>query len=426
MDEPNRASSWTAQASHLALLRWLLPDGPEEVESTASEASAKENRIRVPATSPGQNSLEAYGMAVFLLVWHTLFFTDMLGWTNPGTAVMRALPGFVLAVAWLHLTALSSGFLAGLVKRRWGFGAREASNAFPHRAGFVLTTALALWAIAQGYPLTFGPAILWLLFVTANTWAWFALARSWSLGLLVMAHWSALLLCLFVDWKAGLALLFSSHLVMLWGLLRPGSRLFGRVVKRFPTTKKEVLLTIDDGPCPGDTKALLEVLGRFDAKAIFFLIGQRATAQPQLVEAIVKRGHAVGNHTQRHLHRFFWALPWWTLRREIDETQDALRAITGRAPVWFRSPVGFGNVFLQAILQRRGLRRMGWEARGFDGVAKEPETVLRRLRAGIRPGSIVLLHQGQPQSVEVLEKLLEWLRAESFDAVLPNLVEKEP
>ncbi|MDP4780163.1 MAG: polysaccharide deacetylase family protein, partial [Akkermansiaceae bacterium] len=123
---------------------------------------------------------------------------------------------------------------------------------------------------------------------------------------------------------------------LLVGTLGSDSRIFGKVRTR---GGKGIWLTLDDGPCPETTPAVLDLLDEHGAKATFFLIGDRAAKHPELVREIRRRGHGIGNHSWSHPRAFFWCLGPVRTWREITRCQRALTEITGEAPVWFRAPV---------------------------------------------------------------------------------------
>jgi peptidoglycan/xylan/chitin deacetylase (PgdA/CDA1 family) len=225
-------------------------------------------------------------------------------------------------------------------------------------------------------------------------------------------------------WRLGLPLLLASHLPFLWGTLRPGSRLFGPVLARLPTDENVAWLTIDDGPS-ADTPAMLDLLDAHDAKATFFVVGERAAAMPERVREIARRGHGVGNHSASHPQAWFWALPPWRMRAEIEGAQRTLQAIGGRAPRWFRAVVGMSNPFAGAVLRDEGLARVAWSARGFDAVLRDPAAVVARIERDLAPGAIVLLHEGAKhgRNVEVLGLLLQRLAALGYRCVLPEELE---
>src|SRR5690348_16641249 len=115
-----------------------------------------------------------------------------------------------------------------------------------------------------------------------------------------------LALIAFHPWVA-LGILLLSHLLLLYPTLVATCQWWGPVVTRFETPRREVWLTIDDGPDPVHTSQLLALLREFNAKATFFVIGKRAAQFPELLTAIRDAGHEVANHTATHPSASFWA-----------------------------------------------------------------------------------------------------------------------
>lgn len=243
-------------------------------------------------------------------------------------------------------------------------------------------------------------------------------AAWWAIGLL---HLGLLVAWWAWPWPLALVLTTALHLLLLSGVLRPGSRMYGPVLARLPLQDRCVWLTIDDGPSD-DTAPLLELLDRHGARATFFLVGERAAARPQLVRDIVLRGHGVGNHSQTHPQAWFWALGPARMRAEIARCQLTLEQITGTAPRWFRAVVGHANPFVHPPLREHALARAGWSARGFDAVESDPQTVVARIERDLAPGAIVLLHEGarHGRNVETIALLLERLDALGYATVLPE------
>jgi peptidoglycan-N-acetylglucosamine deacetylase len=194
--------------------------------------------------------------------------------------------------------------------------------------------------------------------------------------------------------------------VYLWGTLRPGSRLFGPVISKVDPASRSVTLTIDDGPDLETTPALLALLRAHEAKAVFFVIGDRARQHPELIRAILGDGHEIGNHSMTHPSARYWCQGPSAIWREIAECNDVLRRITGGAPRWYRSPVGHSNPFVQPVLTALGLRRVAWSARGYDAVSTEVAVVMQRIVRDLRPGAVVLLHEATPIAMPLLETLL--------------------
>ena len=239
--------------------------------------------------------------------------------------------------------------------------------------------------------------------------------------LLLLPFAPALVLAALGQPLIGLAVLAVPHLIVLWGTLSPHSRIFGPVLRRLTTDRPEVWLTIDDGPS-ADTLAILDLLDRHQARATFFLVGQRAARRPDLVQAIRSRGHDIGNHSATHPAATFWALPPGRMATEIGAAQQTLSRLDGTPPHLFRAVVGHANPFVAPVLAEHGLTRVSWSARGFDGVSGNVEQVLARVSKRLRPGAIVLVHEGAPhgQCTTIIRRVLETLDARGLRAVLPT------
>lgn len=220
-------------------------------------------------------------------------------------------------------------------------------------------------------------------------------------------------------WPWALGALVADHAVLTGAGLWPRCSLLGPNLTRLPhaaAARGEVALTIDDGPDPNVSPLLLDLLDRHGAKATFFCIGERVSAQPVLARDIVRRGHAIENHSQRHLRRFSLLGPR-AMAAEIVAAQSSISDVVGIAPRFFRAPAGLRNPFLQPILARLGLQLASWTRRGFDTVTGRPAVVLERLVHDLGAGDILLLHDGhaarnangQPVVLEVLPALLDQL-----------------
>lgn len=218
---------------------------------------------------------------------------------------------------------------------------------------------------------------------------------------------------------AGIGVLALSHFLILYPTLRPNVQWLGPVVTRFATDRKELWLTIDDGPTD-DTPAVLDLFDRHGVKATFFLKGVLAGQRPELVREMLARGHSVANHSHTHPSGTFWCLLRGRIDEEIERGNDALTRATGSRPRWFRAPVGMKNPFVHPALARRDMRLIGWTARAFDAVTSDPELVLRRLLPNVAPGAIIVLHQGLPASLRILERVIAELRAQGYAFVIPD------
>jgi len=216
-------------------------------------------------------------------------------------------------------------------------------------------------------------------------------------------------------WVAGGLLL--NHVAITAGGLWPRSRWIGANVLRLDESaaaRGEVAITIDDGPDPEVTPAVLDLLAAHGAVATFYCIARRAETHAALAREIVARGHALENHSDAHDHRFSFSGPR-AFDREIARAQDRIAAITGVRPTTFRAPAGLRNPFLDPVLHRHALRLVSWTRRGFDTRERDASRVLARLARGLAGGDILLLHDGhaargpngRPVILDVLPPLLE-------------------
>lgn len=203
------------------------------------------------------------------------------------------------------------------------------------------------------------------------------------------------------------------------GVAIPRWQWFGPFRCHGPRTAREVALTFDDGPDPSATPALLELLARERVPAAFFVIGARAAAAPQLTAAIAAAGHLLGNHSYAHgnLTNFYST---GRLAAEIERAQQAIAAASGVAPRYFRPPIGLSNPNTFAAARRLGLEVVGWDVRSLDTRSKDPAAIVRRVAQRLRPGSVVLLHDGgipASQLCKTVHLLLQKLRELDYTVV---------
>lgn len=222
-------------------------------------------------------------------------------------------------------------------------------------------------------------------------------------------------------WSIPLAVgqLVLSHVLVIYATLRPNVQWLGDVITCFATESREVWLTIDDGPST-DTAAVLEVLARHDAKATFFVKGSLVEENRDAVKAMLAAGHSVANHSFSHPSGTFWCLPPSRIAREIASADAVLSTIEGTSRRWFRAPVGMKNPAVHPELRKRGMRLIGWTVRGFDALSSDPSEIIGRIVPRLRPGAIIVLHQGRPHSAATIEKVIAAIRAEGYEIVVPD------
>lgn len=184
--------------------------------------------------------------------------------------------------------------------------------------------------------------------------------------------------------------------------------------------KKVVYLTFDDGPNGATTKRIMRVLSDNDAKATFFVVGNRVKGQEPLLRRVVREGHAIGNHSWSHLD-----LSRVSPKRIDDEmvwTSRALKTASVATGPCFRPPYGAMNSKVSRAIKRQGLRNKLWTVDTEDWKTPPVDVLTGRI-AGARSGDIVLMHDGggpRGNTVAALARALPQLKKRGYSfAVIP-------
>jgi peptidoglycan-N-acetylglucosamine deacetylase len=175
---------------------------------------------------------------------------------------------------------------------------------------------------------------------------------------------------------------------------------------------KLVALTFDDGPSRY-TAQVLAVLEAKKAPATFFFLGQQVGAYPGIVSRLRATGFEVENHTWDH--RTLTRLSTAAIRREITRTSQLLGGVK-----YLRPPGGSYNARVLGIVHSLGLKLVLWSVDTLDWKYHSVSSILRYLRAEVRPGAIVLMHDGggnRSQTVAALPKVIDWLRSHGYTLV---------
>lgn len=180
--------------------------------------------------------------------------------------------------------------------------------------------------------------------------------------------------------------------------------------------KRQVALTFDDGPHPEYTGEILKILAKYNVHATFFVVGAQCVKYPQLVQQAFAEGHEIGSHSYDHFR--LPNLPEDEKKYQIDEEQLLIKRLCGVEPRFLRPPGGQIDSQTKAMLKKRGIILALWDVALNDTKdGKTADEMLKTAEAKVRPGSVILAHDGIPATVELLPKLIEELRSQGYEFV---------
>ena len=199
-------------------------------------------------------------------------------------------------------------------------------------------------------------------------------------------------------------------------------QLMGKAIRFVNTQEKVIALTFDDGPNPEATEKILDLLEKYNAKATFFVVGKNAEKYPELVKVITASGNELGNHSWDH-QRLTYKSPAF-IKNQIEKTDKLLRELGYKREIPFRAPYGHKLLILPFILMQSHRLHYLWNIELEDWDSPPPQEMLQSFKEQIKPGSIVLLHDGysgdyQPRqaTVKFVEILLSYCKDENYKVV---------
>ena len=187
-----------------------------------------------------------------------------------------------------------------------------------------------------------------------------------------------------------------------------------RVVVNLPTTDNSVALTIDDGPHPLITPLFLDVLRRHNTKATFFVVGEKVEECPELLRRTAEEGHEIGNHTYSH-PRLSHVSDVEALT-QIRACALAIGKVCGQTTHLVRPPGGGLAEHVLRAATAANCTVVLWTHNTNDWTLKDPEQIAANALRDLKPGSIILMHQGEMESVYALELILKGLEDRGLHA----------
>jgi len=184
---------------------------------------------------------------------------------------------------------------------------------------------------------------------------------------------------------------------------------------------KEVVLTFDDGPWPGNTPAVLKALADECTKAVFFSIGKHATYHPEILRQVAAAGHTVGTHTWSHANLNSKKMTEQMAKDEIEKGNSAVKFALGAAPApFFRFPELQHGAAAMAYLESRNIAMFSCDLDSFDFRAKNADQIVNTVMTKLdkRGKGIILMHDFQKNTAEAMPTLLQRLKAGGYKVVL--------
>jgi peptidoglycan-N-acetylglucosamine deacetylase len=181
-----------------------------------------------------------------------------------------------------------------------------------------------------------------------------------------------------------------------------------------PPDDKTVALTFDDGPSPY-TPAILAVLRRYRVPATFCMLGDQAQRYPAVARRVAVEGHQLCNHSRDH--RDMARLSATRARREVVTAEREIRDAAGVAPTIFRFPYGSSDRLARRVVHGYGMRTLAWDVDPQDWTRPAATTITTRIVRNVRPGSVVLMHDGggnRSHTVASLDATIRQLRKRGY------------
>ncbi len=179
--------------------------------------------------------------------------------------------------------------------------------------------------------------------------------------------------------------------------------------------QKMVALSFDAAWGNEDTQTLIDILGKYDVKVTFFVVGQWVDKYPESVKALSDAGHEVMNHSNDHAH--FNTLSADEIVKNINACSDKIEAVTGVRPTLFRPPYGEYDDHVIAAVRSMGVEPIQWDVDSLDWKDISAKEIYERVTGRVRSGSIILFHNAALHTPEALEDIVKFLLSEGYEIV---------
>jgi peptidoglycan/xylan/chitin deacetylase (PgdA/CDA1 family) len=176
-------------------------------------------------------------------------------------------------------------------------------------------------------------------------------------------------------------------------------------------TEKIIALTFDDGPHPTITEKILDILHKNNVVATFFVLGEKADDEENIVKSIVEEGHEVGSHGYGHPQ--FNKIPKASVEHDICDALNITKQYVSDIR-WFRPPYGIITKDLKKILKKNNLNLSLWNIDGQDWKKKGPDFIFSRIKSEYKNGGIILLHDIHEDTATILPEIIKFLKEKGY------------
>jgi peptidoglycan/xylan/chitin deacetylase (PgdA/CDA1 family) len=219
-----------------------------------------------------------------------------------------------------------------------------------------------------------------------------------------------------IAWYVYVIMAFVYLNVLFYGCYYVGSNFFIKIVCSIKTDKKVIALSFDDGPDNTNTPQIVNLLAQNGITATFFCIGNKIADSKELLVQIDKEGHIIGNHSFSH-HFWFDMFSKKEMSADMAMMDDAVVQTIGKTPKLFRPPYGVTNPNLKNAIIAGNYTPVGWSARSLDTVAKDPQKLLQKVVAKIKPGAIFLFHDTSNVMLAILPDFIKHVKSSGYEII---------
>ena len=187
-------------------------------------------------------------------------------------------------------------------------------------------------------------------------------------------------------------------------------------------SNKGVAITFDDGPDPSITPQILDILAKENVKAAFFVIGNKIEAEKELVQRIYNEGHTIGNHSFSHTKKLTTSSTS-VLKEDFLKCSQSIESVIKQKPIFFRPPYGVTNPRYKRAITALNFKSIGWSIRSLDTKTNDAKKLYNSIVKKISKGSIMLFHDTQKVTIEVLPLIIKYCKDNGINIVpLPELI----